>query len=208
MSKYQEWSGWSDCLKWIDAMSYPNKLTFFPLNLNTENNMSNMSSMSNVNNMNNTEELERLLQKAETEAKRLREELEAAKRKPAKWNPKIGNYYIYGGGSVQTGSPLEHWAVAGSEYPTLEAADAANRRIVFFRRLCAPATELNPSGKVTGTLGHCVTLGTTWDNWRPSHLPMGFIDCVFETELAAKQAAEIMNRDGWTPENGGGSFEE
>lgn len=161
--------------------------------------------------MNNTEELERLLQKAETEAKRLREELEAAKWKPAKWHPCANEgHYITNDGEV---GGLKQWALpdflkAGSYYPTREAADAANRRIVFFRRLCALATELNPSGKVTSTHGYCVSPDTTWDKWTPRHLPMGFIDCVFETELAAKQAAEIMNRDGWTIENGGGFFEE
>lgn len=112
-----------------------------------------------------------------------------AERKP--WEPKGGEWAVCSGGVVIRTESEEPWRRAGAEYPTRESAEAARDRIVFFQRMCALATELNPSGKVGGCFYTYLSSG----KWRVNastelpHLTM------FETLEAAEAACEIMNRD-------------
>lgn len=159
--------------------------------------------------MKDTKDLEIKLRETEQEAKRLREELEAARReaeKPKKWEPPTGPYCIRPNGEADMWPSVGSWARAGSEYPTLEAAEAANRRITFFRRLCALATELNPSGRAAGRWN--VGIAGPEGPWVLGRAYDAFADSLFETEEAARKAAEIMNRDGWSWTNGGGLWED
>lgn len=155
------------------------------------------------------EQLEAELHSIETRAAALRKKLEAAKRKAEKWHPSVaGGHFISGDGEIGDFSLSINpsYLKAGSYYQTQEAADAANRRITFFRRLCAMATELNPSKRPASGY-QVVPFGEEWD-YCLTRLGDNHAYSVFETREAAQRAAEIMTRDGWTVENGGGFFDE
>lgn len=130
----------------------------------------------------------------EKELEAARKAKEEAERGP--WEPKGGEWTVTAYANVVYAESVNDHRRAGSEYPTEKSAKAARDRIVFFRRLCALATELNPSGKVGGA--HLVY----WEHsrWRVTSVNSAFInsiDTLFETEEAAQRACEIMNRDKW-----------
>jgi hypothetical protein len=125
--------------------------------------------------------------------------------KPEKWEPKGGNYYIciYADGSTGTiyhvGNRL---GLLGLSFPTREAAESARDARIFFQRLQCLAAELNPSGRVGGDWF------IRYDSQHKDNLPwysfsmgskLSTCDAMFETQEAAKKAAEILNRDGVKP---------
>lgn len=123
---------------------------------------------------------------------------ERAKQEATKpWEPKGGMHYLSSNGRVCTSGVRSEvtWRKAGTEYPTREAAESALPYVTFFKRLCCLAQELNPSGKVGGRYWLSPYRGV-WEaaHWQNNHRDA---TCVFETEEAAKRAAEILNRDAW-----------
>lgn len=117
--------------------------------------------------------------------------------KPAKWEPKGGNYYIciHADGSTGTiyhvGNRL---GLLGLSFPTREAAESARDARIFFQRLQCLAAELNPSGKVGGR--HEIYWSALYNHWQYGyyHCP-STAGCMFETSQAAEKACEILNRD-------------
>jgi len=131
--------------------------------------------------------------------------------KPAEvkpWEPKGGKWALFTGGRVY--GPNESDArhrLAGSEYPTREAAESALPYVTFFKRLACLAAELNPSGRVGGEWR--VFTSSPLGKWVANSSPVQHRDIadIFETREVALRAAEIMNRDGWKvpalPDQGG-----
>jgi hypothetical protein len=112
------------------------------------------------------------------------------------WEPKGGKYYLHPSGVVHVAPSRRIDCLAGSEYPTREAAESAAPYVTFFKRLCCLAAELNPSGKVGGIYG---LRSSVLGNWT-SHINYGedrSVLCLFETRDAVEKAAQIMLRDGW-----------
>lgn len=132
---------------------------------------------------------------------------ERAKQEATKpWEPKGGNFFISAPGRVderllrKPPSATETSAIlAGSLYPTREAAESALLYVTFFKRLCCLAQELNPSGKVGGSF-YLLPGGSEdciWSAHCTSGPSMRTVDCLFQTKAAAEKAAEILNRDKW-----------
>lgn len=126
-------------------------------------------------------------------ARKAKEEAEAER---VPWEPKGGGWTVTVYADVVYAESVNACRRAGAEYPTEESAKAALDRIVFFQRMCALATELNPSGKVCGRW---------FVYWDPSHSKWaGSVSALsnstyalFETEEAAQRACIILNRDKW-----------
>lgn len=119
---------------------------------------------------------------------------------PQPWKPQGGRFYLLRNGEVGEGwfSRIED-QLDGAEYPTREAAESAAPYVTFFKRLCCLAAELNPSGKVGGQwyiMQDECGRGESWQafEWKGA---LRNVHCVFQTQEAAKQAAETMRRDGW-----------
>ena len=151
--------------------------------------------------MNNQEEMEAAradLEAAQANLAAVQKRLEDMS-KPKKWEPKGGDWYVDYEGYPSYAPHTETERIVGSEYPTYEGAASAAPFITFYKRLCCLAQELNPSGKVGGNYGVFNPCDSPLEpcEWRVAsgwkNDPLG----LFETMLAAKQAAFILNRDGW-----------
>jgi len=117
-----------------------------------------------------------------------------------RWEPKGGPLTIFLNEErpVETDS-CQDYAQAGLEYKTIEAAQKALALGRFYMRLVALATQLNPS-VVAGGPYHVVFANDTsrWEYGLAANYRHGFN--LFQTYDAAEEAAEILNRDGWTME--------
>lgn len=132
--------------------------------------------------------------KLEAELAAIKAELiKSAEVKP--WEPKGGEWSIFATGQVGGPMPSEDSGrLAGSEYPTQEAAESALPYVTFFKRLCCLAAELNPSGRVGGPWKVFLAEDNRWEvSPRPYSVPDPWD--VFETREAALRAACILNRD-------------
>lgn len=124
---------------------------------------------------------------------------------PAKWKPAYHNRFSYAFNtrSGESKVVMERWhseraREAGLYFKSKRASDSAADYRIFFSRLLNLAAELNPSGLVGGRYRVSSKLGGGWYHAISPILVDGrdFWD-IFETEEAAKKAAEILNRDGW-----------
>jgi hypothetical protein len=141
------------------------------------------------------------IKQLEDQIAELKKQAEELARKP--WEPEGGEFYLPVYGTVRQGEPDEECRIAGSEYPTREAAESALPKVTFFKRLCCLAAELNPSGKVGGRFFVCQdwSCHIPCDEWevREWSGKNPDITCVFETLNAARNAAELMTREKWSP---------
>lgn len=144
----------------------------------------------------NIEEVRAQINEARARLANAEAEFAKMEAKPEKWEPNGGEYYLDCWGRIAESKTSTASRIAGSEYPTREAAESALPYVTFYKRLCCLAQELNPSGKVGGKFA------TFSDRHWHSIEVYNCIDAVFETEEAADRAAEIMNRDNWKlPDN-------
>lgn len=130
---------------------------------------------------------------AQDAVKELQEKLEEAKKEAQQpWEPKGGDWPVRSDGTIvfnsNTYSP-DH----GCEFKTKGSAKHTAPWFRFYHRLCQLAIDLNSSGKVGGDFG--VYFTGRWGYQK--YIPCSNITCVFETQEAAKQAADILNRDEW-----------
>lgn len=152
----------------------------------------------NTTPINQSEELAAVRRQLEEATVKLRE-LEAKQKQEASkpWEPPGGGFYITSINDIGLGETANSYRLVGSEYPTEEAAKSALPYIVFFKRLCCLAQSLNPSGKVGGNF-YVTRFHERSTGWAGNErFNTKDVTCVFETEEAAKKAAEIMNRDQW-----------
>jgi hypothetical protein len=127
-------------------------------------------------------------------------ELNDIKPEQAPWEPQGGPLTIF----LNEERPIatdscQDYAQVGLEYKTIEAAQKALALGRFYMRLVALAAELNPSG-VAGGKWHVVFANdiSRWEYGLSVNCYHGFN--LFQTYDAAKEAADILNRDGWTME--------
>ena len=114
---------------------------------------------------------------------------------PKPWEPRNGGWLVQlCGGHVFASTSIKEAQTSGLKYQTKQAAEKALDFGKFYMRLVALATELNPSGVAGG--GYVVAfINGEWEVFYSD----GSIEVtnLFETEEAAWQATDIMNRDKW-----------
>ncbi len=136
-------------------------------------------------------------QQIEAATAKLRELEKKAAEPPAPWQPKGGEYVVGLDGDVfAVPTILSVHTMAGSRYPTPDAARSAVPYVTFFKRMCCLAQELNPSGKVGGVFNICCGI-RGWFTYGNSG--MKDQNNLFETYESAEKAAAILNRDGVKP---------
>lgn len=136
------------------------------------------------------EELRNLAQKLIAKA------VEMEKKPVEKWEPK-GGFRMLGDGFIDQSDAI-NYIDFGSVFPTREAAKSvlASRRL--FNRMQCLATELNPSGKVGGAYEVYFSFGRdTWDFM--ASVATYSLSAMFENEMSARAARDILNRDGAKP---------
>lgn len=85
--------------------------------------------------------------KKERELEKQQREAEA---QPEQWEPKGGDYEIYGDLETGTNAPQESYRLAGSQRPTRELAQTAAKELRKFHRLLAYVHEHAPGHDVSG----------------------------------------------------------
>jgi hypothetical protein len=124
-----------------------------------------------------------------------------------KWIPKTGSYHVGASNQgfrarVSAGSPPSmqtNYASHGLSYPNREAAEEAAKRLAFWARLMALACELN-GGSIGGPAAVMFHGRTNlWIEFPVRSENLAATGGLFKDLQTAKEAAEIMNRDGWQP---------
>ena len=147
-----------------------------------------------MNNKEIAKEIEKLeLKLTETQSQLKNLKLKISEAEKRKWEPKGGGFFISSGGGIVSSESQGPYRFFGVEFETIEATEKACKVYRFYHNLYKLAEELNPSDKVGGRYKVYIKDGL----WTLFEAKVDAIDALFETELSAKAACNIMNRDGW-----------
>ncbi len=141
------------------------------------------------------------IEELQSEIALLQNQLDQISKIPDKWEPPGGSFYINRWGEINATNSEGISRDFGAEFTTIKAADSAIKYKRFHNWMLCLAAYLNPNGKVGGEWGVYMAHSNSDISFRASQIDPAIYknhpEGLFATEKIAKQAAEIMNRDGW-----------
>ncbi len=151
--------------------------------------------------MKTTKTKQQQIEKLQSKIALLQEQLETISKTPDKWEPPGCSFYITSLGHVKMSVTDDVCRAFGVEFPTQKVAESAIKYMRFNNWMLCLAAYLNPNGKIGGRWGVYMAHSDSDIRFLVSPIDPAIYknhpEGLFATEKIAKQAAEIMNRDGW-----------
>jgi len=108
------------------------------------------------------------------------------------WEPMKSGWIV-----LSTGEAYHSNIGAYCAFRTKKDAEQASKFFTFYQRLYSLAMEMNEKHEAEGNK-KLYSVACDKGPWTTASIgSFGFIDQVFTSSKAAKEAADIMNRDGW-----------
>jgi ABC-type Fe3+-hydroxamate transport system substrate-binding protein len=114
------------------------------------------------------------------------------------WDPKGGMYTVtYNGWICHSAGDRPHHPRAGRTFPTRNAAEQASKFFTFYQRYYSLAMEMNAKHEATYSR-YSIWFDSRHRLWCAGpHILSQDLTSLFTSQAGAKEAADIMNEDGW-----------